>query len=90
MAIADELRDKGMIHKEKYDDIRKEKTETEKMRTLFESLKSGGDKVKREFYYLLEKHEKHLFEDLGKRKLSIMKEIMSITATGVIFDLYCA
>ncbi|XP_056336810.1 uncharacterized protein LOC130247547 [Danio aesculapii] len=65
MAIADELRTKDIIHGEKYEEIKAEKTNQEKMRRLFESLNSGGDDVKRVFYYLLEKHEPHLFKDLG-------------------------
>ncbi|XP_077078098.1 uncharacterized protein LOC143731254 [Siphateles boraxobius] len=74
MPIADELKSKGMLHGEKYDEIKAEKTSQDKMRKLFESLNSGGDKVKKAFYYLLEKHQPQLFEDLGgvirKRKLA--------------------
>uniref|UniRef100_A0A673KP93 Si:ch211-66k16.27 n=1 Tax=Sinocyclocheilus rhinocerous TaxID=307959 RepID=A0A673KP93_9TELE len=90
MPIADELHSKGMIHDEKYAEIKAEKTNQDKMRKFFESLTSGGDKVKKAFYYLLEKIEEHLFKDLGKRTLSFMKEIEYSTATGVIYDLYCA
>ncbi len=67
MAIADELHSKGMIHAEKYAEIKAEKTNQEKTRKLFESLNSGGDQVKRDFYYLLEKHQPYLFKDLCKR-----------------------
>uniref|UniRef100_A0A671LVG5 Si:ch211-66k16.27 n=1 Tax=Sinocyclocheilus anshuiensis TaxID=1608454 RepID=A0A671LVG5_9TELE len=88
MPVMDELL--GMIHDEKYAEIKAEKKNQDKMRKFFESLTSGGDKVKKAFYYLLEKIEEHLLKDLGKRTLSFMKEIMSITATGVIYDLYCA
>ncbi|XP_050985428.1 apoptosis-associated speck-like protein containing a CARD isoform X2 [Labeo rohita] len=74
MPIADELLSKGMIHAEKYAEIKAENTDQDKMRKLYESLKSGGDQVKRAFYYLLERNEEHLFKDLGgvsrKRKLS--------------------
>lgn len=72
MPIADELKSNNMLHEEKYDEIKQEKTNQEKMRKLFESLKSGGDTVKIAFYKLLEKHEPHLFKDLGKRQLSII------------------
>ncbi|XP_067309400.1 uncharacterized protein si:ch211-66k16.27 [Pseudorasbora parva] len=75
LPIADELKqEEGMLHQEKYDEIKAEKTNQDKMRKLFESLNSGGNKVKIAFYYLLEKHHSHLFKDLGgvsrKRKLS--------------------
>ncbi|KAK9980097.1 hypothetical protein ABG768_013494 [Culter alburnus] len=73
MPIADELKSKDMLHGEKYDEIRAEVTNQRKMRTLFESLKSG-DTVKIAFYELLEKHELPLFKELGgvcrKRKLA--------------------
>ncbi|KAK7159703.1 hypothetical protein R3I94_005902 [Phoxinus phoxinus] len=73
MPIADELRSKDMLHGEKYDEIKAEKTNQEKMRKLFESLNCGGDTVKKAFYYLLEKDQPQLFKDLGgvsrKRKL---------------------
>ncbi|XP_051769512.1 apoptosis-associated speck-like protein containing a CARD isoform X1 [Ctenopharyngodon idella] len=73
MPIADELKSKNMLHGEKYDEIRKKETNQDKMRTLFESLKSG-DTVKIAFYELLEKHEPPLFKELGgvsrKRKLA--------------------
>ncbi|KAK7163588.1 hypothetical protein R3I93_007596 [Phoxinus phoxinus] len=65
MPIADELRSKDMLHGEKYDEIKAEKTNQEKMRKLFESLDCGGDTVKKAFYYLLEKHQPQLFKDLG-------------------------
>ncbi|XP_016110222.1 uncharacterized protein [Sinocyclocheilus grahami] len=72
MPIADELYNKGMIHAEKYAEIKAEKIDQEKMRKILESLKS--DNFKTAFYYLLEKHAKHLFNDLGgvsrKRKLA--------------------
>jgi len=71
MAIADELKSNDMLHKEKYDEIKAEKTSQDKMRMLFDSLKSGGDKVKKAFYDLLEKHQPQLFEDLGKRTIVI-------------------
>lgn len=69
--IADELRSKGMIQKEEYDEIRAKETDQDKMRTLFESLDSGGDKVKIAFYNWLENHKPSLFEDLGKRTVVI-------------------
>lgn len=75
MPIADELKNKGMIHPEKYDEIEAKETDQEKMRIIFKSFKSGGDTAKSAFYYLLEEHEEQLFKDLGKRILSFMKEI---------------
>ncbi|XP_067219759.1 histone H1-like isoform X2 [Chanodichthys erythropterus] len=73
MPIADELQSKDMLHGEKYDEIRAEKTDQEKMRKLFESFKAGNT-VKMAFYELLEKHELTLFKELGgvcrKRKLA--------------------
>uniref|UniRef100_A0A671P8Y9 Si:ch211-66k16.27 n=1 Tax=Sinocyclocheilus anshuiensis TaxID=1608454 RepID=A0A671P8Y9_9TELE len=65
MAIADELKNKGMIHEEKYSEIRAEQTNQGKMRMLFEALNSGGDRVKNDFYYALRDHEPYLFKDLG-------------------------
>lgn len=70
MPIADELKSKDMLHGEKYDEIRAEVTNQQKMRKLFESLKAG-DTVKIAFYELLEKHELHLFKELGKRTIVI-------------------
>ncbi|XDV27981.1 hypothetical protein PO909_031415 [Leuciscus waleckii] len=73
MAIADELKSKRMLHGEKYDEIKAGETDQDKMRKLFDSLKSG-DEVKIAIYHLLEKHEPLLFENLGgvrrKRKLA--------------------
>ncbi|XP_052388534.1 apoptosis-associated speck-like protein containing a CARD [Carassius gibelio] len=72
MPIADELLNKGMIHNETYEQIKAETTDQEKMRKLLKSLKP--DNVKSTFYYLLEKHAKHHFKNLGgvsrKRKLA--------------------
>jgi len=66
MAIADELKARGMLQPEPYSKIRAEKTNQEKMRELYEVLNSGGDKVKSAFYSCLEKHEPLLLRDLGK------------------------
>ncbi|KAF4117704.1 hypothetical protein G5714_002257 [Onychostoma macrolepis] len=65
MAIADELKNKDMMHNEKYSEIRVEKTSQDKMRRLFEALHAGGDAVKYAFYYALRNHEPYLFRDLG-------------------------
>lgn len=65
MAIADELKNKGMIHNEKYSEIRAEQTSQGKMRKLFEALNAGGDRVKKDFYYALRNHEPYLFRELG-------------------------
>ncbi|KAK9980096.1 hypothetical protein ABG768_013493 [Culter alburnus] len=65
MPIADELKNKGMIHDEKYAEIRAEVTNQGKMRKLFEALHSGGDRVKNDFYYALKHHEPFLFKSLG-------------------------
>ncbi|XP_048020132.1 NACHT, LRR and PYD domains-containing protein 1a allele 5-like [Megalobrama amblycephala] len=67
MAIADELKNKDMIHDEKYAEIKAEGTNQGKMRKLFEALHSGGDRVKNDFYYALKHHEPFLFKDLGGR-----------------------
>ncbi|CAM4588305.1 unnamed protein product [Leuciscus chuanchicus] len=64
MPIADELKNKGMIHPETYEDIKAEITNRKKMRKLYEALEAGGDRVKHEFYYALANHEKFLFRDL--------------------------
>uniref|UniRef100_A0A8C1Z7K4 Si:ch211-66k16.27 n=1 Tax=Cyprinus carpio TaxID=7962 RepID=A0A8C1Z7K4_CYPCA len=66
MAIADELKNKGMIHNEKYSEIRAEQTSQGKMRKLFEALNAGGDRVKKDFYYALRNHEPYLFRELGE------------------------
>lgn len=73
MPIADELKSKDMLHEEKYDEISAKETDQKKMRTLFESFKAG-DTVKIAFYELLEKHELHLFKELGKRTLVIYEQ----------------
>ncbi|KTF78718.1 hypothetical protein cypCar_00038374 [Cyprinus carpio] len=65
MAIADELKNKGMIHNEKYSEIRAEQTSQGKMRKLFEALNAGGDRVKKDFYYALRNHEPYLFRELA-------------------------
>ncbi|XP_067219947.1 apoptosis-associated speck-like protein containing a CARD [Chanodichthys erythropterus] len=67
MPIADELKNKGMIHAEKYAEIKAEVTNQGKMRKLFEALESGGNRVKYDFYYALKHHEKFLFKELGGR-----------------------
>lgn len=71
MPLADVLRSKKMIHEEKYSEIKAEKTNQDKMRTLFEALNAGGDKVKTAFYQELRKCEPFLFKDLGKRVYSM-------------------
>lgn len=65
MPIADELRNKDMIHPETYAEIAAEKTNQKKMRKLYEALEAGGDRVKIDFYYALKNHEPFLFKDLG-------------------------
>ncbi|XP_059358630.1 apoptosis-associated speck-like protein containing a CARD [Carassius carassius] len=65
MAIADELKNKKMIHNEKYSEIGKEQTDQGKMRKLFEALNAGGDRVKNDFYYALRNHEPYLFRELA-------------------------
>uniref|UniRef100_A0A672RUC8 Si:ch211-66k16.27 n=1 Tax=Sinocyclocheilus grahami TaxID=75366 RepID=A0A672RUC8_SINGR len=67
MALADELKNRGMIHDEKYSGIVAEQTNQGKMRKLFEVLNSGDDQVKNAFYYALRNHEPALFRNLGKR-----------------------
>ncbi|XP_043114984.1 apoptosis-associated speck-like protein containing a CARD [Puntigrus tetrazona] len=61
-----------MMHNEKYAEIKKERTDQDRMRKLLESLTTR--EVKKAFYYLLEENEEHLFKELGgvsrKRKLS--------------------
>ncbi|KAL1280883.1 hypothetical protein QQF64_015483 [Cirrhinus molitorella] len=64
-AIADELKNNGMIHHETLSEIKAEQTNQDKMRKLFEALNSGGDTVKNTFYYALKNQEPSLFRDLG-------------------------
>lgn len=71
MPIADELKNKGMLHPETYSEIKAEQTNQGKMRRLFEALNSGGDRVKRDFYYALRNHENYLFKDLGGETMDI-------------------
>ncbi len=67
MAIADELKNRNMVHEEKYAEIRAEQTNQGKMRKLFEALNAGGDRVKNAFYHTLRNHEPYLLKDLGKK-----------------------
>lgn len=71
MPIADELKNKGMLHPETYSEIKAEQTNQGKMRRLFEALNSGGDRVKSDFYYALRNHENYLFKDLGGETMDI-------------------
>ncbi|KAL1280881.1 hypothetical protein QQF64_015481 [Cirrhinus molitorella] len=71
MAIADELKNKNMIHPEIYSEIRAEQTSQGKMRKLFEALNAGGDTVKNHFFYALRSHEPFLFRDLGGERMEV-------------------
>uniref|UniRef100_A0A8C1D5D3 Uncharacterized protein n=1 Tax=Cyprinus carpio carpio TaxID=630221 RepID=A0A8C1D5D3_CYPCA len=65
MAIADELKNKGMLHPETYSEIIAEQTNQGKMRRLLDALHYGGDIMKKSFYYALRDHEPFLFKVLG-------------------------
>ncbi|XP_073705394.1 NACHT, LRR and PYD domains-containing protein 1 homolog [Garra rufa] len=62
-AIADELKNNGMVHDEILSEIRAEQTNQDKMRKLCDVLNSR--EAKNAFYYALKKHEPSLFRDLG-------------------------
>ncbi len=67
MAITDELKNRNMVHQEKYAEIRAEQTNQGKMRRLFEALNAGGNSVKNAFFHALRNHEPYLLKDLGKK-----------------------
>ncbi|TRY91014.1 hypothetical protein DNTS_023031 [Danionella cerebrum] len=74
MPIADELFSSGMLQWETYSKIKSANTGQDKMREIYETLQSGGKKVKSAFYVNLKKHEPDLFGELDTYKKWIQKE----------------
>ncbi|KPP57859.1 Apoptosis-associated speck-like protein containing a CARD-like [Scleropages formosus] len=66
-SILDCLLEKDIVNQESYSFIRAQSTEQMKMRELFSGpLNSCGNKGKDEFYFILEKQQPHLIEDLKR------------------------
>ncbi|XP_018582399.1 apoptosis-associated speck-like protein containing a CARD [Scleropages formosus] len=66
-SILDCLLEKDIVNQENYSFIRAQSTEQMKMRELFSGpLNSCGNKGKDEFYFILEKQQPHLIEDLKR------------------------
>lgn len=65
MPIADVLLSKGLVHPEKYSEIRAATTSEEKMRGIYECLHSAGAGGKAAFYGVLLQEEPHLLKDLN-------------------------
>ncbi|XP_047203274.1 receptor-interacting serine/threonine-protein kinase 3-like isoform X1 [Girardinichthys multiradiatus] len=67
MALVEELRKIGMVHKETYSTIKAKETSQDKMRELFrQTLRAGGDTVKAAFYDALKKHEPSMLNSIGE------------------------
>ncbi|XP_041920120.1 NACHT, LRR and PYD domains-containing protein 1-like isoform X2 [Alosa sapidissima] len=65
MPIADALLSKGLVHPEKYSEIRAAATSEAKMREIYECLRSAGAGAKAAFYGVLLQEEPHLLQDLS-------------------------
>ncbi|XP_076138821.1 NACHT, LRR and PYD domains-containing protein 1 homolog isoform X5 [Alosa pseudoharengus] len=65
MPIADALLSKGLVHPEKYSEIRAAATSEAKMREIYECLRSAGAEGKAAFYEVLLQEEPHLLQDLS-------------------------
>ncbi|XP_048120891.1 NACHT, LRR and PYD domains-containing protein 3-like isoform X1 [Alosa alosa] len=64
MPIADVLLSKGLVHPERYSEIRAAATSEAKMREIYECLRSAGAEGKAAFYGVLLQEEPHLLQDL--------------------------
>ncbi|XP_041919528.1 apoptosis-associated speck-like protein containing a CARD [Alosa sapidissima] len=65
MPIADVLLSKGLVHPEKYSEIKAAPTNEAKMREIYECLRSAGAEGKAAFYGVLLQEEPHLLKDLS-------------------------
>ncbi|XP_076137895.1 uncharacterized protein LOC143121421 [Alosa pseudoharengus] len=65
MPIADALLSKGLVHPEKYSEIKAAPTNEAKMREIYECLRSAGAEGKAAFYGVLLQEEPHLLKDLS-------------------------
>ncbi|XP_076138829.1 NACHT, LRR and PYD domains-containing protein 1 homolog [Alosa pseudoharengus] len=65
MPFADALLSKGLVHPEKYSEIRAAATSEAKMREIYECLRSAGAEGKAAFYGVLLQEEPHLLQDLS-------------------------
>ncbi|XP_062408693.1 NACHT, LRR and PYD domains-containing protein 3-like [Sardina pilchardus] len=65
MPIADALLSKGLVHPQKYSEIRAAATSEAVMREIYECLRSAGAEGKAAFYGVLLQEEPHLLKDLS-------------------------
>ncbi|XP_062408773.1 NACHT, LRR and PYD domains-containing protein 1-like [Sardina pilchardus] len=65
MPIADALLSKGLVHPQKYSEIRAAATSEAVMREIYECLRSAGAEGKAAFYGVLLQVEPHLLKDLS-------------------------
>ncbi|OCT59027.1 hypothetical protein XELAEV_18001517mg [Xenopus laevis] len=63
--VLDDLLDNGILTQEQYDKVRSNRTSQEKMRQLYDYVRSWGRDEKESFYQYLLEHNEPLIRDLN-------------------------
>ncbi|XP_062407982.1 NACHT, LRR and PYD domains-containing protein 1 homolog [Sardina pilchardus] len=78
MPIADALLSKGLVHPQKYSEIRAASTSEAVMREIYECLRSAGAEGKAAFYGVLLQEEPHLLKDLSTHGIGVGGQCLAL------------